>query len=284
MSTQTRAIRAKDAGDPLAPIEVPAQPPFEEAIADIGDAQLWYTDTDGSGIPVVLLHPASQSGLIWLYQRPALAAAGFRVITYSRRSCWGSSPIDPSQPGTGDQDLLKLADYLKLGTFHVVCGAAGGSIGAAFALTYPARVRSLVVSSNSLGVSDGLIGETAERIRPEGWDELPRWFRELGPSYRAANAKGVERWVEIEHKGAAPEGLRQKRSLAMTEAKLAEVKPPTLLMTGAADTSTPPATLRMAARRIPDCEIFIVEECGHSPYWERPDVFNAVVIDFLARH
>ena len=25
---------------------------------------------------------------------------------------------------------------------------------------------------------------------------------------------------------------------------------------------------------MPDCEIFIVPECGHSAYWERPDMFN----------
>lgn len=284
MTSKAKAIRASDADDPLVPIAVPPQPPFKKAVADLGDAKIWYTDTGGSGVPIVLLHPASQSGLIWPYQRPALAAAGFRVIAYSRRSCFGSSMIDKSNPGTGAGDLHRLADHLGLDRFHVVCCAAGGSVGADFALSHPDRVRSLVVSSNALGVSDGVIGATAERIRPEGWDELPRWFRELGPSYRAANAEGVKQWIEIEHKGAAPEGHRQKRQHNMTEALLATIRLPVLLMTGAADTSTPPATLRMAARRIADCEVFVFPECGHSPYWERPDLFNAVVIEYLSRH
>jgi pimeloyl-ACP methyl ester carboxylesterase len=285
MSSSTlKAVPAAQALDPLVPIAIPAQPPFKEDVADIGNAKLWFTDTGGTSVPVVLLHPASGSGLIWSYQRPALVAAGFRVIAYSRRSCHGSSPIDRANPGIGSKDLLALADRLGLEKFHLVCCAAGGSIGADFAFSYPERLHSIVVSSNALGVSDGVIAATAARIRPQEWDGLPRWFRELGPSYRAANEAGVKTWVDLEHRGAAPEGDRQKTSRKVTEAMLATLRTPTLLMTGAADTSTPPATLRMVARKIPDCEIFIVPECGHSAYWERPDIFNAVVTEFLKRH
>jgi pimeloyl-ACP methyl ester carboxylesterase len=282
--TTLKAEPAAKAADPLAPIPIPKQPPFKEAVADLGDAKLWYTDTGGDGVPVVLMHPASGSALIWSYQRPALAAAGMRVVAHSRRSCFGSTPIDKNNPGIGSHDLLALADKLGLGKFHLVCCAAGGSIGADFAVSNPERLRSLTVSSNSFGVSDGEIAATAERIRPHEWETLPRWFRELGPSYRASNPKGTQEWIDLEHKGAAPEGHRQKTANKMTEAMLTSIKIPVLLMTGAADTSTPPGTLRMLARKLPNCEIFIVQECGHSAYWERPDVFNGVLIDFLARH
>ena len=242
-------------------------------MADIGDAKLWYTDTGGTGVPVVLLHPASGSGLIWSYQRPALVAAGFRVIAYSRRGCYGSSPIDKANPGVGSRDLLALADRLGLETFHAVGCAAGGGIAADFSFSCPRRLLSIVVSSNPFAVSEGVAAATVARIRPEVWDELPRWFRELGPSYRAANEAG-----------AGPEGARQKRAHKVTEAMLATVRTPVLLMTGAADTLTPPAMLRIVARKISGCEIFIVPECGHSAYWERPDIFNMVLTEFLARH
>jgi pimeloyl-ACP methyl ester carboxylesterase len=279
-----RAVPAAQADDPLAPIAIPQQPPFREAVTDIGEAKLWYTDTGGDGIPVVLLHPASGSGLIWSYQRPALVNAGFRVIAYSRRGCYGSSPLDKANPGIASQDLLALADRLGLTTFHLVGCAAGGGVAANFAFSHPQRLRSIVVSSNPFAVGDGLTAATAARIRPPAWEEMPRWFRELGPSYRAANEEGARAWIELEHRGAAPEGARQKRAHRVTEAMLASVRTPTLLITGAADTSTPPATLRMVARRIPGCELFIVPECGHSAYWERPDIFNAVVTEFLGRH
>jgi pimeloyl-ACP methyl ester carboxylesterase len=284
MTQKLLPVRADQTADPMIPIPVPKQPAFTEGLADIGDGKIWYTDTGGAGIPVVMVHPASGSGLVWLYQRPALHAAGYRVITWSRRSHYGSSPVDLQNPGIASEDLFKLVNHLGLGTFHLVCCAAGGRVGTDFGFSHPDRVRSIVVSSNSFGVSDGIIAETAARIRPEGWDEWPWWFRELGPSYRAANPEGTKLWIELEHQGAAPDGHRQKTTHIATEAMLGTFKPPTLLMTGDADTSTPPATLRMVASRIPGCEIFVLPECGHSAYWERPDLFNAAVLDFIGRH
>ena len=74
-------------------IVVPPQAPAREGLAPIADTHLWYWDTGGEGVPVVLLHPASGSGLIWGYQQPALAKAGYRVIGYSRRSYFNSDPM-----------------------------------------------------------------------------------------------------------------------------------------------------------------------------------------------
>jgi pimeloyl-ACP methyl ester carboxylesterase len=59
---------------------------------------------------------------------------------------------------------------------------------------------------------------------------------------------------------------------------------PVLLLTGDADLSSPPSLMRMLARHIRDVELVVVPETGHSPYWERPDVFNAAVLDFIGRH
>jgi pimeloyl-ACP methyl ester carboxylesterase len=58
----------------------------------------------------------------------------------------------------------------------------------------------------------------------------------------------------------------------------------TLLITGAADLVTPPAIMRMIAGHIPDHELVIIPECGHSPYWELPELFNAAVLAFIGRH
>jgi pimeloyl-ACP methyl ester carboxylesterase len=40
----------------------------------------------------------------------------------------------------------------------------------------------------------------------------------------------------------------------------------------------------MLARHIPNSEFVVVPEVGHSIYWERPDVFNSVVLEFIGRH
>jgi pimeloyl-ACP methyl ester carboxylesterase len=40
----------------------------------------------------------------------------------------------------------------------------------------------------------------------------------------------------------------------------------------------------MIARHIPNNEVAIVAESGHSPYWEQPEFFNRTVLEFIGRH
>ena len=75
--------------------------------------------------------------------------------------------------------------------------AAGGSIATDYAFSHPERLLSLTVSSNNLAAANGYIAETAARVRPKEWDTLPRWFQELGPSYRAVNPEGAKKWIEL---------------------------------------------------------------------------------------
>lgn len=267
--------------DPMRPIPIPAQVPAKDAVAPIPDTRLWYWDTGGSGVPIVLLHPATGSALIWGYQQPVFAKAGYRVIAYSRRGYYNSAPFDRDNRGIGSEDLRHLADHLGLGQFHLVASAAGGSIASDFAFSYQSRLLSLTVSSNSLGVRDGAIAKAAAFIRPKGWAEMPPEFRELGPSYRAANPDGVKAWLELEHKALIGRDYRQTLKNDITQARLKELKLPTLLISGAADMSTPPAIARMIAAEIPNSRMALVPEAGHSTYWEQPDVFNRAVLDFV---
>ncbi len=267
----------------MTPIPIPAQVPAKDGVAQIPDTRLWYWDTGGAGVPIVLLHPATGSGLIWVYQQPAFAKAGYRVIGYSRRGYINSAPFDRSNPGHGSEDLRHLADHLGLARFHLVASAAGGSIASDFAFSYQPRLLSLTVSSNSLGVRDGEIAKAAAFIRPKGWDEMPAEFRELGPSYRAANPNGVKAWMELEHKALLARDFRQTLKNEITQARLKELKLPVQLISGAADMSTPPSMARMIAAEIPGSRIAYMPEAGHSTYWEQPELFNRAVLDFVGQ-
>ncbi len=44
---------------------------------------------------------------------------------------------------------------------------------------------------------------------------------------------------------------------------------------------TPPAMLRELASKIPAARTAVIKEAGHSAFWERPDVFNDLVLDFI---
>jgi len=270
-------------GNPMTPVPIPAQVPTQEGVAQVADTRLWYWDTGGSGTPIVLLHPATGSGLIWGYQQPVFAKAGYRVIAYSRRGYINSAPFDRNNPGTGSEDLRQLADHLGLGRFHLVASAAGGSIASDFAFSDQERLLSLTISSNSLGVRDGEIAKAAAFIRPKGWDEMPAEFRELGPSYRAANPAGVKAWMELEHKAVIGRDYRQPLKNEITQSRLKELKLPTLLIAGVADMSTPPSISRLIAAEIAGSRVAVIPEAGHSVYWEQPDLFNRAVLDFVAQ-
>ena len=265
----------------MRPIPIPAQAPAKDGVAQIPDTRLWYWDTGGQGVPIVLLHPSTGSALIWGYQQPVFAKAGYRVIAYSRRGYYNSAPYDRNNPGIGSEDLRHLADVLGLRRFHVLASAAGGSIASDFAFSYQDRLLSLTISSNSFGVRDGEIAKAAAFIRPKGFEQLPAEFREIGPSYRAANPEGVKVWIELEHKALIGPEFRQTLKNEIKQARLKELKLPTLLIAGAADLYTPPSISRMIAAEIPNSRLVVMPEAGHSIYWEQPEIFNRAVLDFI---
>jgi len=275
---------AQAVADPLAAVPMPPQAPAMEGIAQLADTGLWFWDTGGTGEPIVLLHPASGSGLIWGYQQPVFAKAGYRVISYSRRGYFGSAPVDRAKPGIASEDLHQLVEFLGLSKFHIVASAAGGSIASDYVFSHPDRLLSLTVSSNQFGVVDGDIFAAGSGIRPKIWDEIPVEIREVGPSYRARNPEGFRQWIELERKSGRPDAFRQPLKNRITEAMLATLKVPTLVICGAADLATPPSIARLIAAKIPNAELVVAPEAGHSVYWEEPEVFNRAVLGFVAKH
>lgn len=264
-----------------------AQTPVREAYATVPGARIFYLDTGGSGAAVILLHAATGSSRVWDYQIPAFTAAGYRVIAFDRRG-WGRTTIDSpaSRPGTAADDLLALLDQLHLDRVHVIGTAAGGFVALDFALSFPRRVRSLVIANSIGGVQDADYLELGRRIRPPEFDKLPPEFRELGPSYRASNAAGTERWVELEKisRPSGPASPAQPPRNRITFALLETIQAPTLLVTGGADLYAPPPILKQFAAHIKGSETFVIPEAGHSAYWEQPEVFNRAILQFLGKH
>jgi len=268
------------------PVQAPSG--VSETYAELPGVRIWFRDSSSGGVPVVFVHAATGSSRVWEYQFPAFSAAGYRVIAYDRRG-YGRSTIDPAgvQPGTGADDLLALVNHLRVERFHLVGTAAGGGIALDFALSFPQRLRSLVIANAVGGVQDEEYLALAQRIRPAPqFDALPPDVRELGPSYRAANPGGTQRWLELERTsrpGASPPPAQTTRN-RITFASLEAISVPTLLLTGDADLYAPPAVLRLFAVRIKNSESVVVPEAGHSVYWEQPETFNRAVLDFIRKH
>ncbi|HYR84944.1 MAG TPA: alpha/beta hydrolase [Terriglobia bacterium] len=259
-----------------------------EGYAELPGVRIWYKDTGGRGIPVVFMHAATGSSRVWEYQIPPFTGAGYRFIAYDRRG-WGRTVIERTgpQPGTAADDLQGLMDYLHIDRFHLVATAAGVSVSLDYAVSFPQRLRSLVISDGAMGgLQDEAYQELYRRIRSPQLDALPPELRELGPSYRAANPEGTRRWIELERMSrpdgpaAPPQATRNRLTFSLLET----MKVPMLLITGDADLSAPPPLLRLFTSRIRNTESLIIPEAGHSAYWEQPEIFNRTVLEFIRKH
>jgi len=264
------------------PVPIPAQAPVSEGWIDVPGARLWYWDTGGTGRPVILLHAGTHSAAGWVYQQPAFADAGYRVIAYSRRGYYRSEVLDSGEQSTVADDLHGLVQHLKLDTVDLVAAAQGGFVALDYALAYPDRVRSLAVISSYMGITDTDYAEVNARLRPPFFANLPHDFQELSPSYRAGNPAGHAAWIALEKQAIPGKRVNPTLKQKLTWAKLESIKHPALLMTGDSDLYTPPSLLRMQAQHLPHAEVHIVREAGHSPYWEQPVVFNQILLAFLA--
>jgi pimeloyl-ACP methyl ester carboxylesterase len=252
---------------------------------EVEGARLLFSDSGGAGTPVVLLHPATGNIRSWIHQQPVLAAAGYRVIVYSRRGHAGSPVSDQSVHVAAATDLQRLLDHLGAGRVHLVGVAAGGIYAADFALAFPSRVRSLAIAGSIVAVADPEYMKESNALRPPEFDRLPSWFRELGAQYRASDPAGVDQWLATEAANeVSPATSAQARPPLLTRITLkalSSLEIPVLLLTGDADLYTPPAMLARLANSIPGSSTVVIDGSGHSPHWERPDDVNRALLQFL---
>ena len=254
--------------------------------ADLRGTQLYYTDTGGGGVPIVLMHAASGNADCWVHQVPAFGAAGYRCIAYDRRG-WGRSETTAEIGSAASDDLHALASQLGLDRFHLAGTAAGAGPSLDYALTYPDRVRSLILADCGAGASaEPAYEEMRKNYRPPEIEHLPVQLRELSAGYRATNPDGVRRWLEIEHNSRHGErgGPAQRARHEVTFAVLRGLKTPALMLCGSADITTPPALMRLSAEHIPGCGFETISEAGHASFWENPDAWNRLVLDFIGKH
>jgi pimeloyl-ACP methyl ester carboxylesterase len=249
--------------------------------------RLWFVDTGGVGVPIVLLHPNTGTIEIWELQIAAFAGAGYRVIAFDRRG-WGKSTPDPAsgaQPGSVADDLHALAVHLALDRFHLLGVAGGGFAALDYAAWQPQRLRSLIVGASTGAIVDKAIADFVARIAIPEIRKQPAHYRELGASYRGSNPEGTRRWIEIDEHSRQPgvafaPPLRSPNTLA----KIATIPTPTLVIAAGADLLAPPALMRLWAAQLQHHEWAVIHDAGHAMAWEQPGAFNDKVLDFVRRH
>lgn len=109
-----------------------------------------------AGKAVILLHGWPDSPRTWDKMLPALHAAGYRTYapylrgygeTEFRSPLFGRKPRHTGQPVAFAQDVIDLADALKLQTFDFVGHDWGARTGHALAALFPQRLKRMVTIS-----------------------------------------------------------------------------------------------------------------------------------------
>lgn len=256
-----------------------------------GEVELYYEE-EGEGAPLLLI-PGFGTGLwIWFKQVPAFAKK-FRTLTFDPRGISRSlAPDEPITIRTIADDAAKLLRALSLGSAHILGASFGGFVAQEFALRYPQMTKSLLLCCTSFGgprhvapsvetlqalaSTKGL--NTQERVRENLLLAFSPWFIE-------EHREEVERVIELRAQNFVPEHayLHQlQAALAFnTEERVSQVKAPTLVLTGDADTIVPPENSRNLAALIPHARLVTIAGGSHTFFIEQADEFNAAVIEFI---
>ncbi len=135
----------------------------------------FYYELDGPSDAEVLVlsNGILMSTASWGYQIPAFTPR-YRVLRYDCRGQWQSEhPAGPYSMELHAEDLAALLDALDIRRAHIGGISYGAEISMVFALKYPERVRSLVLSSAVSQVDPVLAGiagmwlAAAQRRDPE---------------------------------------------------------------------------------------------------------------------
>ena len=244
-----------------------------------------YFESTGSGDAVVLSHGAGGNTGIWMYQTPVLATK-YRVITWDQRG-WGRSTNESGQvgdPTTAVADLKALLDLLGIEKAHLVGQSMGGWAVADFAIAYPQRTLSLTLANTYGGlapIDDNLLESYAKNAaraaaagRPANADiaDPERTFQYRQIQRLAPSRVTVEgSWLQ-----------RHSRDSNKKREQAAALDLPILIITGTYDPIFPPSSMQQLHRGLPNSTLHEIKTAAHSPYFERPEIWNKIVLDHLA--
>lgn len=253
----------------------------------VGKLRISHVDA-GSGEPVLLMHGLGGSIESWTNNIDGLAKS-MRVIAVDL-------------PGFGLSDkpkmnytikfyrefLIQFLKQLQLEQVSIVGSSLGGQVAAEVAISRPSLVKKLVL------------------ISPAG--ALPRSFKgtpALWKYVQVINAKSVKQakqalfavdnkpvddsYAQLVYQKMSMSGAKEAFLSALAGSaraprlnnRLHKIKAHTLLLWGKEDYMIPVKFVEPFVK-MKHCRIVMLENCGHRPHFERPELFNKIVSDFLA--
>jgi len=245
--------------------------PFAQAAGH----RLEYRRLEGTHPPIVMLHEGLGSVSMWKrFPEEVARATGHEVWVYSRYGHGESDPLaGPRQPRyMHDEALDALPEFLKsLGIERPML--LGHSDGASIALIYaganPQALAGLIVlaphvfvedrSTRSIAATGKAYFTTDLRVK------LARHHRDVDPVFRGWN----DIWLH-------PDFRRWN-----IEEYLPSIGVPVLAVQGRDDEYGTMEQVRRIAQAIPRTTVVEIENCGHSPHRDQPELVLAAICKFV---
>jgi 3-oxoadipate enol-lactonase len=253
------------------------------------DGESLYYEVTGAADArtVVLTHGAGGTHASWFQQVPALAAAGYRVVTWDSRG-FGNSTCANGTLGaeTAAGDLERILDAVGAGTVDLVGQSMGGWWVSAFTIAHPERVQSLTLANTIGGLYTDDLHTHFRHLMKSAPADPPR----LG-SHSAVSTGLVTRdpalaflyqQLDSFHEPPLIAVARALTGWEVTHEQMNATGVPVLVVTSPEDELFPAALIRAGAQRLRDARVVVIDGAGHSPYFERASDFNAALLDFLA--
>lgn len=251
----------------------------------------YHVEVRGEGEALVLLHGFTGSGASWA----DCFVRDLRVVTVDllgHGQTDAPSDADRYRMEYAARDLIAIFDYLKLGKVYLLGYSMGGRLALYTALHYATHVQTLVLESASPGIEN--VDERRARVEQD--ERLAQMIEREGIE------KFVDYWENLplfatqaaEMRGRLREQRLRNRAIGLANSlrgmgtgvqpslweDLSRLAIPTLIMAGALDTKFVSIARQMQAQ-IPQSELAIIPDAGHTTHLEQPEYFHQTLSDFL---
>jgi len=266
--------------------------------AKANNANLYYeyVSRTKEGPTVIFVHGSAGNGEIWEQQVPAFVNAGYQVLTFDLRNA-GRSKSDPGKMASGSiaDDIEAIRKQLEIDKLVIVGQAQGAEGALEYSLKYAEHTSGIVVAATYRGAEaePAFVSLRNTLAPPANFAGRSGLQMRLSQHYLDNNPAGVQRFVEIDELNKARQSvdgkLDEKRLKAAVQstgipldyAHLADINVPALVLSAERDDITPPALMLELAQNIPGATYMTVPDAGRYAFWENPEAFNAIVLDFL---
>ncbi len=250
-----------------------------------------YYERAGQGTPLLLIPGVGSDSATWRSIWKPLTAQ-FDVIAIDIRCTGRTNPIPTElRADTVVADIEALLDHLNIEKLAMVGHSLGAMLSWHFATKHPQRISSLVVASAGFNTITARVDlfNTLISLRTE--DNELDWFKLYfylifrddffaDPSMSIAMA---EMAASYPHKQSLAAFKTQIRLLqdCLDLPKPSQLDYPVLAVTGDQDRLFPPKEMQQVYGDMPNVQLQVISDAGHSLQWENPLEFVQSVLAFL---